>query len=192
MTQGPIQEGTETHPVLGIDIGRVLIMAGDQGGPDTSFLGGSTEAAIHTPPYPGMFEVVPDLVSAFAGRVWLVSKAFPKTQEKTRRWLAHHRFFERTGIPHCHLVFCLRREQKAQLCRDKGITHFIDDRMDVLGHMSAVVPHRFLFGPQATMILPEMGLVHTPTWRAVHLALSANSMRTLGIAVADGDQPSGR
>jgi hypothetical protein len=187
MTEERSQEAPATPPVLGIDIGRVLIMAGDQGGPDTSFLGSSIEAAIHTPPYPDMFEVVPELVSAFAGRVWLVSKAFPKTQEKTRRWLAHHRFFERTGIPDGNLIFCLRRDQKAQICQGKGITHFIDDRMDVLRHMRAVVPHRFLFGPQAAIFLPETGLTQAPTWRAVYRVLIANGLLTRKMPVVDGD-----
>lgn len=70
---------------LGIDIGRVLIApdAAD-GRADTSFLGGSLEAALATPPYEGMFETVPDLVKRFGGQVWLVSKAGPRVQEKTR------------------------------------------------------------------------------------------------------------
>ena len=182
------QEAPATPPVLGIDIGRVLIMAGDQDGPDTSFLGSSLEAAVHTPPYPGMFEVLPELVSAFAGRVWLVSKAFPKTQEKTRCWFARHRFFERTGIPDSNLIFCLRRDQKAQICQDKGITHFIDDRQDVLRHMSAAVPHRFLFGPQTTTVLPETDLTQVPTWHAVHRAMVANGMLTRKIAADGCDQ----
>jgi hypothetical protein len=131
---------------LGVDIGRVLIAA--EGTADTSFIGGSLEDALATPPYEGMFDAVPELVRLFDAQVWLVSKCGPRVQEKTRHWLRHHRFFERTGIPPLNLRFCLERPQKADHCRELGITHFVDDRPDVLQHLEGVVPHRFLFGPQ--------------------------------------------
>lgn len=133
---------------LGIDVGRVLISPGNDLEPDTSFIGGSLEDALETPPYPGMFEVVPRLVERFKGQVWVISKCGPKVQEKTRQWMRHHRFFERTGIDAAHLRFCLRRPDKAIHCAELGITHFIDDRGDVLAAMEGVVPNLYLFGPQ--------------------------------------------
>lgn len=135
-------------PRLGLDIGRVLIAPDGAHGADTSFIGGSLEDALSTPPYDGMFDAVPPLVARFGGRVWLVSKAGPRVQEKTLRWLEHHRFHERTGIPSAHVRFCRERAQKAIHCRELGITHFVDDRADVLLHLKGVVEHRFLFGPQ--------------------------------------------
>jgi len=138
-----------TMKKLGIDIGRVLIAPdAPDGKADTSFIGGSLEAALATPPYEGVFEAVPVLVELFKGQVWLVSKAGPRVQDKTRHWLRHHAFFERTGIAPDGLRFCLERPQKAQHCRELAITHFIDDRLDVLMHLEGVVPSRFLFGPQ--------------------------------------------
>jgi hypothetical protein len=156
---------------LGIDIGRVLIApdAAD-GRADTSFIGGSLEAALATPPYEGMFETVPDLVKRFGGQVWLVSKAGPRVQEKTRHWLRHQRFFERTGIAPDHLRFCLERPQKAQHCRELAITHFIDDRPDVLEHLEGVVRNRYLFGPQRKPHFMA-GVVAVPTWEGVRVAL---------------------
>ena len=149
---------------LGIDIGRVLISPeSGNGRNDTSFIGGSIEDALNTPPYPGMFDVVPALVKLFQGQVWLVSKAGPRVQEKSRLWLERHRFFERTGIPSQNLRFCLQRPQKADHCQELGITHFIDDRVDVLNHLSGIVPHRFLFGPQKSSNHPA-GLAHVPDW----------------------------
>jgi hypothetical protein len=118
---------------LGIDVGRVLISPGDDSAPDTSFIGGTLEAALRTPPYPGMFEVVPRLVEKFERRVWIISKCGPRVQEKTRNWLQHHGFFERTGIDEGNLRFCLRRPDKALHCAEIGITHFIDCRISPLG-----------------------------------------------------------
>lgn len=97
---------------LGIDVGRVLIAAALPGGGDTAFIGGSMADALATPAYEGMFEHVPELVERFEGRVWLVSKAGPSVQAKTRQWLRHHRFHERTGIPAENVRFCRERAQK--------------------------------------------------------------------------------
>ena len=161
---------------LGIDIGRVLIEP--EGRADTSFIGGTLADALATPPYEGMFDVVPALVRRFEGRVWLISKAGPSIQEKTRLWLRHHRFFERTGVPPDNLRFCLERPQKAGHCSALGITHFIDDRADVLGHLDGVVRHRFLFGPQRKPRVPR-GAVPVIDWAAAADAVIATLMAEL-------------
>ncbi|MBI2048098.1 MAG: hypothetical protein HYT27_03075, partial [Parcubacteria group bacterium] len=80
----------------------------------------------------------------FKDRVFIVSKCGPRVEKKTREWLAHHHFFERTGILREHVRFCRMRHHKAPLCHELGITHFVDDRLEVLGFMTTV-PHRFLF-----------------------------------------------
>jgi len=152
---------------LGIDVGRVLISATDAGSPDTSFIGGSLEDALHTPPCEGMFAVVPRLVDEFAGQVWVISKCGPRVQEKTRAWLRYHQFFERTGVDPGRLRFCLQRPQKALHCRELGITHFIDDRPDVLEAMIGVVPHLFLFGLQRADIAPNPKLTPASNWAEI-------------------------
>jgi hypothetical protein len=158
---------------LGIDIGRVLISPDPAGGGDTSFIGGSIQAALATPPYEGMFEAVPQLARMFGGRVWLVSKARPKMQEKTRLWLAHHRFFERAGIASDQLRFCLERPQKAEHCRELALEYFIDDRLDVLEHLEGVVPQRFLFGPQKEGLRVPPGITPVADWPAALAAVAA-------------------
>lgn len=150
---------------LGIDVGRVLISPGDNTSPDTSFIGGSLQDALDTPPYAGMFDVVPTLVERFDGQVWIVSKCGPRIQERTLQWFEHHQFFERTGIARDRVRFCLKRPDKAVHCRELGITHFIDDRTDVLAPMIGIVPNLFLFGPQRGPA-PE-GMRHVATWRDV-------------------------
>ena len=161
---------------LGIDIGRVLISPDSQNGrADTSFIGGSLETAIATPPYEGMFEIVPKLVELFEGQVWLVSKAGPRVQEKTRCWLKHHAFFASTGIPADNLRFCLERPQKAQHCSELRITHFIDDRFDVLMYLEGVVPNRYLFGPQKAKVRCTPAITQVPSWPAVWQAFSMDA-----------------
>lgn len=154
---------------LGIDIGNVLIApsARDASKADTSFLGGSIQDAVLTPPYLGMFQVVPELVRQFSGEVWLISKAGPRVQEKTRAWLAHHQFFERTGIKPDRLRFCLERADKALHCAELGISYFIDDRLDVLAHLEASVPTRVLFGPQRVGTVVPKQIRHCLDWTEV-------------------------
>jgi hypothetical protein len=145
-------------PILGVDIGRVII-AGD--GPDTSFVGGSEEDALRAPALPGVFEALERLCRRFRGHVWLVSKCGKRVEGRTRTWLAHHRFFERTGIDPSHLVFCRTRPEKTPICAGLGVTCFVDDRTDVLVPMKGIVPTRVLFGARTS---PEPGLVAAVDW----------------------------
>lgn len=159
---------------LGIDIGRVLIAPDGIGGADTSFICGSIEDALKTPPYDGMFEVVPQLVELFAGQVWLVSKAGPSVQNKTRLWLAHHGFYRKTGIAKQNLRFCRERHQKADHCQQLRISHFIDDRLDVLGHLDGIVAHRYLFGLQKQGIRVPGSVTPVLDWAAALAAVRAD------------------
>jgi hypothetical protein len=137
----------QCNRVLGIDIGRVIICpASAEGVEDTSFLSGSEEQALETPPSAGSFEAIRDFVQLFEGRVWLVSKCGPRIQALTRRWLAYQRFHEATGVPEAHVRFCRRRPEKREHCQAIRATHFIDDRLDVLEHLRGVVPNLYWFG----------------------------------------------
>jgi hypothetical protein len=136
------------EPRLGVDIGRVII-AGD--GPDTSFIGGTDEDALRAPAVPGALDALARLQARFGGRVWLVSKCGERVEAKTRAWLAHHRFFETTGVLRDHLHFCRKRPEKAPICKRLGITCFVDDRQDVLVHMEGIVPTRLLFGAESSL-----------------------------------------
>jgi hypothetical protein len=66
-------------------------------------------------------------------------------EQKTRLWLDHHRFFEQTGVAAANVRFCRERPQKRDHALALGLTHFIDDRIDVLGHLEGAVAHRVLF-----------------------------------------------
>jgi hypothetical protein len=156
---------------LGIDVGRVLISPGDESSPDTSFIGGSLDDALRTPPYPGMFETLPAIVDHFGAQVWIVSKCGARVRARTLEWFAHHRFFEQTGIDAARVHFCRERPQKAGICADIGITHFVDDRFDVLEPMRGIVSSRYLFGPQRVRPPAEPGLHPVPDWESVGRAL---------------------
>ena len=125
--------------ILGIDIGRVII--GGDGKDDTSFF---TNGWIYTPEIPNAIDCIAKLVPEFDD-VYLVSKCGEKIQHKSKTWLYWHKFEERTGISEEKFRFCKERKDKAPICRSLGITHFIDDKLDVLCHMDGIVKHQFLF-----------------------------------------------
>ena len=151
---------------IGIDIGRVIITPGDDNA-DTSFLRGSIQDALNTQACAGAIEVIEKLVQINDGKVWLVSKAGPRTQEKTLRWLEHHLIYERTGLDKQHVRFCRQRHEKADHCRELQITHFIDDRIQVLKHLRYLVPNLYLFGKQKTNFNVPAWVKATLDWREV-------------------------
>lgn len=132
-----------TTEFFGADLGGVLIdRVAD--GTDTSFFSGRY---LETPQVGGAFDALARLnAGRFAGRVYVISKCGPRVEERSRDWLAHHRFHQITGIPQTHVHFCRDRKDKAPIAETLGLTHFVDDRLDVLGFLDAV-PHRFLFRP---------------------------------------------
>ncbi len=162
---------SKNHPRIGIDIGRVIMAPVKDGKADTSFLSGSLERAMETPPSPGAFDAVRDLVELFDGEAWLVSKCGKTVQDKTKRWLRHWDFYGETGLRPENLRFCLKRPEKAGHCKQLKLTYFIDDRLDVLEHLEGIVPNLYLFGEQKTNDFPGW-LTHVPNWAEAWDAVS--------------------
>jgi hypothetical protein len=52
--------------------------------------------------------------------------------------LRYLNFFNRTGIPRDHVIFCRYRKDKARICEQLGITDFVDDNPNVLTYMENV------------------------------------------------------
>jgi hypothetical protein len=160
-------------PALGVDIGRVIIAPlGDDGSTDSKFLGVAEEEALAVPPAPGAFESLAELWARFEGRVWLVSKAGPKIQQTTLLWLREHRFSELTGVPAKHVRFCRERVEKRNHAIQLGLTHFVDDRTDVLRHLVGLVPELYLFGYQSADV-PAWAR-HVADWAAARAAIRHN------------------
>lgn len=128
---------------LGVDIGGV-VMDRVNDNADTSFF---SDRYLETTATPGVIEALARLVAErFQTRVHFVSKCGPNIERKTREWLAHHNVYRRTGIPEDNLHFCRRRREKAPIAEALGLTHFVDDRLEILGSLKTV-PNRFLFDP---------------------------------------------
>ncbi len=122
---------SQITPVLGIDLGDTVVYRTEDGG---------------RPQMPKAFETIRHLrEKIFGNNIYIVSRV-TKIEDSLRlmKWLNDNNFFELTGVLPANVNFCLLREEKAPICKKLGVTHFVDDRPEVLSYMTSV-PHRFLF-----------------------------------------------
>jgi hypothetical protein len=175
---------------VGIDIGRVIMAPTDlDGRADTSFLHGTHEDAMATPPSADAFRVIGDLVAQTRGKVWLVSKAGPRIQKLTLEWLLHWDFYATTGVNPDQVRFCRERREKAVHAKRLGLTHFIDDRLDVLSHLTHIVDRLYLFGHQKPGTVVPRWATRVATWFDVERKLSTQSTRTSSTSCTPASAP---
>lgn len=138
-----------TQEVLGVDIGGV-IMAHQAEGSDTSFFG---DNYLESPATDFVFEALRALNTEgrFKDNVHIVSKCGKETERKSREWLNHRQFAEVTGIPESRLHFCKKRREKAPICESLGVTHFVDDKLEVLSYLP-FVKSRYLYCPRESEV----------------------------------------
>ena len=130
----------ESRPMIGVDVGGVLV-AHHPSTTDTSFFGARP---METPMVEGAIDGLRTLVQLFEGRVAIVSKAGTRIAGLTTRWLWANQVFQRTGLDPGLVHYVRTRPDKGPLCFTLGISHFIDDRQDVLDALRSV-PNRYLF-----------------------------------------------
>jgi hypothetical protein len=131
---------------LGVDIGGVLVdhVSEDDPGP------GARRSYASLVPVDGAFAAVARLVDRrFRDRVWLVSRVSEANEPALVEWLEQRDFFGATGVARERVRFCRERHEKAAICRELQITHFVDDRLEVLSHLIGVVPNLYLLPSRA-------------------------------------------
>ena len=134
--------------VLGIDIGGVIIdrVSEDDQAQTMEHHSYAVSAAVE-----GAFEAIARLgQERFRERVWLVSRCDEPREPVLAEWLERHDFFGSTGIARRQVLFCRQRHEKATICRQLRVTDFIDDRLEVLGHLVGMVPHLYLLRSRAS------------------------------------------
>lgn len=118
--------------ILGCDIGNVIV------GHDTDN-NAFNNSNLEKPPIDSAFESLKECVTIF-DHVYIVSKCGERRQAGTLAWLKHHNFYERTGVLEEDVLFCRKRKDKATICTSLGITHFIDDRLEILAYIWGANP----------------------------------------------------
>ena len=130
-----------------------------------------------TAPVPGSLETLRRLAGGVFGlRVWVVSKCREENEEPLRAWLGRNGFLDRGLVMPTDVHFCRERADKAEIARRLGLTHFVDDRPEVMSHMDPGI-HRVLFQPDrddAAAYAPLIkGVPMVETWDGVAAELLA-------------------
>lgn len=146
-----------TEEGLGIDFGDVIVGARvptDSRGVEIESDYLSVNRFLRVLPIEGAFEAIRTLhEERFGDRIWIISKWREVVRDKCRVWLNHHRFFEITGVSRVRLMFCEERAKKVEIARSLGLTHFVDNKLEVVAPMIGIVPHLFLFRPSEREIV---------------------------------------
>lgn len=131
---------------LGIDIGGVIIDRGRNQEYNSLFRGNDY---LEVPAVEGVFCTLFELVERkFGKEIFLLSKCGEETEKKTRHWFRNFHFFALTDVSSENVYFCRERKQKADICKELEITHFIDDQLEILGYLfEAGIKNLFLFQP---------------------------------------------
>lgn len=163
--------------ILGVDVADVIIdrrIGRANSNEELFFL---SDRFRETPAVTGVFDGLRRLrEERFGDRIHLICKAGKpdegkfapnRIERRNRAWFQHHDFFTRTGIDPSHVHFCLTRSMKAEICRSLGVTHMVDDRLEVFAHM-AFMPHKYLFRPREDEIRARAQLldqvIQVETW----------------------------
>ncbi|MBI2552012.1 hypothetical protein HYW17_01775 [Candidatus Uhrbacteria bacterium] len=130
------------------------------------------ESFFGIPAVPGAFRAIARLVQRFgAENIYLVSACSQMTEKKVRMWLIDRGFYRATDVLQDHAIFCRTFEAKAKIAQSLRLTHFVDDRPDVLYYMRNVVPVRILFRPEEEALARwggiSDGVFQESTWRGV-------------------------
>ena len=150
MSASSLDPANEVSTCVGIDFGGVIASSESQSpsAPSSSSRRGKEDTQgffgpnyLEVPPVPGCFAGIALLVKHLGSEhVYIVSKAGLKVATRSQEWLAHHGFFEATGFRKENVLFCRERPEKAGLAAQFRMTHFIDDTLENLQHVSAT-PH---------------------------------------------------
>lgn len=127
-------------PVLGVDFGSTLT---NPDVPKGTFSSLTWEKLFSIKPFDGALQILTSLRPSFEG-IYLVSKCSLPSEANIRLWLNIHGFGD--IIPAENRFFCRERHGKLPICKRLGITHFVDDRREVLSTMGGIVSYLFRFG----------------------------------------------
>lgn len=81
--------------------------------------------------------------------VHIISKVDEDQERRAKVWIDEVNFTAETGVPRENIHFCRERGDKALIAEKLYLTHHIDDRPEVMVHMSVSI-QKYLFRP-----LPE-------------------------------------
>jgi hypothetical protein len=100
-------------------------------------------------------------------RLVVISRVDNKEEEdKVRNFILSH--FGDLAIPEKDIFCCIKRSEKGPIAESLGVTHFVDDRTEVLSYMTSV-KHRFAMNPtpQQLQDFPPENIKVVQNWAEV-------------------------
>jgi len=102
--------------------------------------------------------------------VHVISRCGPDVEAWSRHALDHVNFFERTGLSQGHVHFVRKVGEKVDLAVQLQLTHFVDDRSDVLARMAGRIPNRLHLAGSAARPTPS-GAIRVQSMDDVRVAV---------------------
>lgn len=155
---------------LGVDIGGPIMAS-----PNDLFF---SDRYLEVPIVPGVLPSLARLRTRFGAHIYLIS-VNTRRRPQALEILAKHRILDLVGRD--HVVMCDTDAAKANTCRELGISHFVDDRIEVL-ELLATVARRYLFTSESdTGTGPSLpsNTLRVSSWSAIERDLLAASDRPL-------------
>lgn len=141
-----------------------IVLALDIGGPIIDCRSGSTLDEYRAAPETA--HAIPSLAWLVRAkrfkRVLLISQCSPELEKVKRQWFIDRDVYDRTELSEGDVYFCRKPEDKAMICRTNAVTHFVDDRIEILRH-ALMVPHLYAFNPSPAEFDQHPGLRGTIT-----------------------------
>lgn len=130
-----LYEERSAFPILGLDFGNVIKAGAATRTEDSQLM-------------PKVKEAIRVLKKEkFDNNVYVISRVPENGDKKVLDFLETENFFSEGLLEREKTFFCLKREEKAPIASRLGITHFVDDRTEVLSHMKDVY-HRYAMNPE--------------------------------------------
>ncbi|MBI2474789.1 MAG: hypothetical protein HYV68_03735 [Candidatus Taylorbacteria bacterium] len=165
-----MKKTSESLGVLGFDFGGTVRRDNDiADGSELSILNPEPTATgyLTTKPFRGARQALERLRPHFRRAICVSRVDIPETwvQNRIRLWYATKRFGKVLGPDDIYV--CLKRADKAEICRKYGVTYFIDNSLEVLYYLIGIVPSLYCFKPELCGGI-EMSVAAHQTIKMVH------------------------
>lgn len=105
----------------------------------------SVEEYLVVNPLSDATKVIKALVDKFGSKnIFIISRCPEYAEDVILLWL-DKKIFTNIGFKRSNVYFCRERADKARIAQRLKLSHFIDDRIDVLDAMKDIVVNRILF-----------------------------------------------
>lgn len=145
---------------IGLDIGGVIMYKKAEKGSLSDFLASR--------PIPFALDSIKELIEIYSPEnLFIISKRPDYAEAATIKWLEAQGFFDEIGFFRSNIYFCRERSEKVSIAKKLRLTHFIDDRIDVLESMLGVVEDMALFGVDYDVTAKYEAITVTDKWRSI-------------------------